>query len=248
MTLHALIVLIAAALITPLAIVTAVVWSFLDRSGNGPNLVARTWARLLVWTSLVRVQVIGREKIDINGTYVFAANHTSVFDILVLQAYLPIRFRWLAKEELFRIPFFGLAMTKCGYIPVNRSNPRAGVRSLERAAAQIRAGASVVIFPEGTRSADGTVQEFKRGGFTLAVKSGRPVVPVSISGAHRVLKTKTLKLKPGPIKIVLSRPLPTEGLDRPGQEKLAQEVRRIIMANQDPDYGLENRRPGGKPG
>lgn len=237
MTVFSIIAIAVAVFITPISILAAVTWSMFDKSGNGPHIVARYWARTLVRSSMVRVKVEGEYNIEQEGAYVFAANHTSVFDILVLLAYLPFQFRWLAKEELFRIPFFGLAMARCGYIPVNRTNPREGVRSLRRAAEKIKAGASVVIFPEGTRSADGTIMPFKRGGFTLAVKSGRPVVPVSISGAARVLTTRTLKLNPGPIKIVLGRPLKTEGIDRSGQDELAAEVRAEIIANYDPDYG-----------
>ncbi|MEW5723416.1 MAG: lysophospholipid acyltransferase family protein [Thermodesulfobacteriota bacterium] len=242
MTVYSIITIMVLAVITPMALLLAALFSLVDRSGDLAHLVARVWARLLVWSSFVRVKVVGRENLDPRGTYVFAANHSSAFDILVLLAYLPIQFRWLAKEELFRIPVFGPVMGRIGYIPVNRSNPREGVRSLERAAEKIRAGASVIIFPEGTRSPDEKIGPFKRGGFTLAVKSGRPVVPVSISGASKVLVAKTLKLHPGRIRIVLDKPMPTEGLerDRPGQDRLLERVREVIVGNHDPELG---RRP-----
>ena len=225
-----------AAIITPLCIVASLVWSLFDRSGNGPHLVARFWAKAIMRASLVRVEVSGGEDLDPHEPYVFAANHSSIFDILVLLAYLPFQFRWLAKEELFRIPFFGASMKSIGYIPIDRSNPRAGVRSLKHAADRIRAGASVIIFPEGTRTRDGRIQDFKRGGFTLAVRAGRPVVPVSISGAFRILPPKSLKLRPGHIKIVLDRAVPTAGLDRDEQNRLIEKVRQAIISNFDPDY------------
>ncbi|MDY6852337.1 MAG: lysophospholipid acyltransferase family protein, partial [Thermodesulfobacteriota bacterium] len=193
MTVNSFVTLFVLILITPLIIVVATIWSIVDPSGNGSHLAARAWARILLWTSLVRVQVIGGEELDPGESYVFVANHTSAYDILVLLAYLPFQFRWLAKEELFKIPFFGWAMARVGYIPINRSNPRESARSLIKAAEKIKAGVSVVIFPEGTRSRDGLIHEFKRGSFTLAVRSGRPLVPVSISGTHRILPTKTLR-------------------------------------------------------
>jgi 1-acyl-sn-glycerol-3-phosphate acyltransferase len=223
--------------VTPMAIVAVFFLALVDRTGNGPHRVARLWGRLLVWACFVRVEVHGRENVDPDGVYVFAANHSSTLDIIILLAYLPFQFRWLAKEELFRIPFFGSTLRRVGYIPVNRTNPREGVRSLERAAERIQAGASVVIFPEGTRSQGDTVLPFKRGGFTLAVKSGKPVVPVAISGAARSLPPKTLDLRPGRVKIVIDKPIPTQGLDRPGQDRLLEEVRAAIVRRHDPEFG-----------
>lgn len=234
MTLSGVITILTAALITPPLMLAAAAWSLFDRSGNGPHQLSRFWARTLVRASRVKVALYGLENLDRNGTYIFAANHTSVFDILVLMGYLPYQIRWMAKEELFRIPFFGPMMARLGHIPVNRTNPREGLESLKRAAARIRGGASVIIFPEGTRSEDGMVAPFKRGGFVLAAWSGRPVAPVSISGAHRVLQTRTLKLKPGPIAVRLGRPIPPGGPNRAGQEKLAESVRQAVIQRLDP--------------
>lgn len=239
-TVNSFVTIFVLILITPLTIVVVVIWSIFDPSGNGPHLMARAWAKVMLWTSLVRVQVIGAENLDPSASYVFVANHTSAYDILVLLAYLPFQFRWLAKEELFKIPFFGWAMARVGYIPINRSNPRASARSLIKAAKKIKAGASVVIFPEGTRSRDGLVHEFKKGGFTLAVRSGRPLAPVSISGTHRILPTKTLQLRSGRVRIVLGRPLPTVGLDRADQVEVMNNIREEIIFHHQPEYG----RPG----
>ena len=237
MTIYAILPVLMVGLFTPVCVIMALFWSMFDRQGNGLHVIARIWARMILRVSFMKIEITGLENVTRTGTYIFAANHSSTLDIPLLLAYLPIQFRWLAKEELFRIPFFGRVMRLTGYIPVNRSNPRQSVKSLERAAARIRAGTSVVIFPEGTRTRDGAILPFKRGGFTLAARSGRPVVPLSISGAKRALEPKTLKLRPGRIKIVIGRPLPTQGLDRPGQEELMRRVRRIIIEHYDPDYG-----------
>lgn len=238
---NSILVMIFVGVVTPLCIAANLIWSFFDPTGNGPHRVARIWARLILAASRVKVEVLGAGAMDWKGPYVFAANHASTYDILVLLAYLPIQFRWMAKQELFRIPFFGWAMHRSGYIPVNRSNPREGLLSLERAAQRIRAGTSVIIFPEGTRSRDGRIHEFKRGGFTLAVKAGSPVVPVSISGTYRVLPAPHLTLTSGPVRIVLGRPIPTEGVDRDSQLDLIQRVQQEIQANFVPDYGSPTR-------
>lgn len=237
MTIYSVFGLLAAAIVTPLCIAVVFIYSLVDSTGNRAHLVARVWAKILILVSSVKVNVSGNENIDKQGVYVFAANHSSVFDILVLLAFLPCQFRWMAKEELFRIPFFGQAMNKCGYIPINRSNPRESVRSVRRAAERIKSGTSVIIFPEGTRSKDGRIADFKRGGFTLAVMAGRPIVPISISGAARVMPPKSLSIRPTAIKVVLGSPIPTEGLDRHGQDRLMDQVRQVIIANYDPDYG-----------
>lgn len=234
MNFYTVLALLALIVVTPPLIFITIGWSFFQHTGNGPHLIARLWGRLILAGSLVKLNVIGREHLDPKGTYVFAANHSSMFDILVLLACLPVQFRWLAKEELFRIPFFGRAMRRCGYIPVNRSDPREGVRSLRQAAERIKAGVSVVVFPEGTRSLDGQIGPFKQGGIILAVRAGQPIVPVSISGAHRVLPSHSLRVRPGPIKVVIDNPIPTAGLGRTAQDELTEQVRERIIANHDP--------------
>ena len=237
MTLRSILVLAILALATPPAILASIAWSVFDRTGDGPHRVARLWGRILVRAARVRVRVLGLENIVPGETYVFAANHMSALDILVLLGFLPVQFRWIAKEELFRIPFFGRSMRAIGYIPVNRDNPRDGLRSLKEAARRIRAGASVIIFPEGTRSEDGRIGEFKRGGFTLAVLAGRPIVPISISGTARALPKNTLHIRQGKVRLVIGPPIPTAGLNRAGQDRVLAQSREFILHHYQPDFG-----------
>ncbi len=197
--------------------------------GNLAHRVARMWARSLLFTSGVRVQVEGLPRIDPNQAYVFAANHQSQFDIFVLLAHLPIQFRWLAKKELFRIPIFGRAMRGAGYIPIDRSNRRSAFQSIDVAAARIRKGTSIVIFPEGTRSLDGRLKPFKKGGFHLAIKGKRPIVPVSISGTFSILPKKGFKITPRKALVYIGEPVPTKDVTVDERNWLISEVRRRIQ-------------------
>ncbi len=223
-------------IITPASFIIAVLASVFVRHGNGVHWVARHYSRIVIRLSFSSIQVEGLENITPGKHYIFAANHNSIFDILVLMAFLPVQFRWLAKDNLFSMPIYGWSMSMAGYIPINRSNAREGVRSLKKAAVIISGGVSVIIFPEGTRSKDGLIQDFKRGGFTLATKAGLPIIPISISGTHHVMPTKSFKVTPGPIKLVVGRPIPVLGKDRAEQRRLMEEVRKEMLANFDPDW------------
>ncbi len=174
-----------------------------DRSGNSVHSIGRIWSRYLLRLSGVRVRIDGLEKIP-EGPAVFASNHQGAFDILVLQGCLPVQFRWVAKESLFKIPVVGWSMYLAGYIGINRSRAAMAYKSIERAAGKIKAeGNPVIIFPEGTRSASGEIMPFKRGGFLLALKSGVPIVPISISGTKDIMKKGRLSIRPGDVTLVI---------------------------------------------
>lgn len=191
--------------------------------------IARLWARVNLWIAGTRIRVEGLDRIGAGRAFIFAANHQSLFDIFALLAAIPYPFRWLAKEELFRIPVLGIAMEACGAIPIDRGDRHKAFESINRAAERARAGASIFIFPEGTRSPDGVLQDFKAGGFILAIKSGQPIVPVSISGSHRVMpKRGEWRISPGTIVMTISDPIPTEGLTVKDRDRLIRWVRGAI--------------------
>ena len=207
----------------------AMVFALISRGGNLSPLIGRLWGRILLFAAGVKVRVDGLKNIDPDQAYVFAANHQSQFDIFVLLAYLPIQFRWLAKKELFRIPFLGVGMKGAGYIPIDRSNRKEAFKSIDLAAARVREGTSVVIFPEGTRTVDGTLQSFKKGGFHLAIKSKRPIVPVSLSGTFAILPKKGFRIRPQTVLIYLGDPVPTEDIGVQDRDWLISEIRRRIQ-------------------
>ncbi|MES0396023.1 MAG: lysophospholipid acyltransferase family protein [Syntrophobacteria bacterium] len=212
----------------------AMIFALISRGGNLSHLMGRLWGRILLFAGGVKVRVEGLQNIDPDQTYVFAANHQSQFDIFALLAHLPTQFRWLAKKELFRIPFLGVGMKGAGYIPIDRSNRREAFRSLDLAAARVREGTSIVIFPEGTRTVDGTLQSFKKGGFHLAIKSKRPIVPVSLSGTFAILPKKGFRIRPQTVLIYLGDPVPTEDISGRDRDWLISEIRRRIQEKLPP--------------
>ena len=202
--------------------------ALLDSRGNLSHRVASVWAASLLWVSRVRVRVTYLEPLDPNQPYIFSANHQSAFDILALLAKLKFQFRWLAKESLFQVPIFGWAMARTGYIPINRSNPKSAYKSLLLAAQKVESGTSVLIFPEGTRQAPNHLGEFKKGGFILAAKARQPMVPISIIGSGRVMPQKSRRLTPGPIELVVGKPISTVGISPKAVEPLMEQVREAI--------------------
>ncbi len=231
------VVLVLSSLILGLS---AIMILFVTKKPNWGHFHARLWGLIQLKTAGVKVKVIGREKIDTKNAYVYMANHQSWFDIFVLLAYIPGQFRWLAKEELFRIPVVGKAMEVIGYIPIDRSNRSKAFESLARAAEQIKKGTSVMIFPEGTRSKDGVLQPFKKGGFILAIQSQQPIIPISISGSYKILPKGKWLVKSGFIKVTIHDHIPTAGLELKDRNKLVEKVRAAILQGLSPDeQGLQ---------
>ena len=157
------------------------------------------------------------------------ANHTSNFDIPVLQSCLPVHFRWLAKSELFKIPIFGFAMKRAGYISIDRSDKESAIQSLQQAAKIIQSGASVIIFPEGTRSRNQNVQPFKKGGFVLAVDSGVPIVPVVLHGTWKIMPKNQMVIEPGHVFVEIKKPIETLDYTRETKDLLMGKIRTVIM-------------------
>jgi 1-acyl-sn-glycerol-3-phosphate acyltransferase len=203
----------------------AVLLAFVPPRGDWSVRIGALWARILLLVGLVRVRVEGAEGVPREGPVVYMSNHESWADIPVLLATIPTQFRILAKKSLFSIPFLGWAMAATGFIPVDRKNRRNAVKSFEEAALRIRAGRSVLLFPEETRTRDGKLLPLQRGGFLIAIKAGIPIVPVGLDGARRYMPRGTYLLRTGTITVRFGSPIPTA--DRPVTEKgeLMEEVR-----------------------
>jgi 1-acyl-sn-glycerol-3-phosphate acyltransferase len=186
----------------------------------------------------IRVTTTGGEKLDRKARYVFIANHQSYFDIPVLYAGLPFSLSFIAKKELFFIPFFGWGIAAIGHIWIDRDNARAARKSITRAISKLnRQCISLVLFPEGTRSITGEVGEFKRGSFTLALEAGVPVVPVSILGTRDVLPKKSRRFSPGTTTLVIGDPIVPAELSKLDKTKLSELVRERIVAGASVSHG-----------
>jgi len=220
-------VTLATVLCGSLSFLAAVVF----RSGEAAHRVARFWARFILWTCRVRVEYSGLERLDRSSNYVFASNHQSLFDTPILFAGLPFSFRILYKQSLEAIPFLGWHLKFSGHIAVDRGNAIRARRSLDRAAARVRQGTSVVVFPEGTRSRDGSLGRFKAGSFLLAVKAGVAVVPVTIRDSRQVMRRGRVTVYPGTVRVTIDRPIAVDAFDEESASRLAEVVREVVARN-----------------
>jgi len=204
---------------TPLiALATIVMWtcsliaSLVDPQGNWQHRMARTWGRMLLAVSFIRVRVEGLEKLDPQANCVFVANHASYMDIPALLSVLPHQFRFFAKKSLYRIPFLGWHLKRAGHIPVDRSNARASLKSMSEGARMVaERHVSVLLFPEGGRAPVG-LREFKEGAAYIAIKAGVPVVPVAIVGMRPLLPMGSIHIRSGRVVVRVGDPIPTAGL------------------------------------
>jgi 1-acyl-sn-glycerol-3-phosphate acyltransferase len=203
-----------AALSTILCGIVSLVFSLFGRRLERKQIaVARFWSRTLLFFGHCKVIVEGLDKIDPEGHYVFAANHLSYVDTPAIFANIPVQFRFLAKEPLFKIPFLGWHLTTAGHIPVPQNDPRAALKALSGAAHLIQSrGISVLFFPEGGRSEDGELKDFKDGAAYIAIKAQAPVVPLGLTGTREVLPMHSGMLRPGTVILRVGDPIPTAGL------------------------------------
>jgi 1-acyl-sn-glycerol-3-phosphate acyltransferase len=202
-------------------------WMLITRTGDLPIWLGRkVWGPVGLWLAGARLEVQRAPPLP-PGPAIFASNHESVLDIWVLFAVIGRSFRFIAKQELFRIPIFGAYLRIGGHIPVDRSNRQRAVASLAAAGAAVRAGTSIVVFPEGTRSRDGRIQPFKKGPFVVATEAGVPIVPIAISGSGRVTPSQHVAVFPGTIRVAAGDPVDPAAF--PDKEALLAEVRRRII-------------------
>ncbi|MDT8423224.1 MAG: lysophospholipid acyltransferase family protein [Desulfuromonadales bacterium] len=171
------------------------------------------WARICLLMGGVHLQVVGGERVPLDRAVIYMPNHQGNFDIPALYVGISRQFRWLAKMELFRVPLFGFCMRSIGHIPIDRTDRKEAIASLDEAARRIAAGTSVIIFPEGTRSLDGRLQPFKKGGFTMAMQAGAVIVPVAISGSAEVMAKSGYRVRGGSIRLELLPPIETVRID-----------------------------------
>jgi 1-acyl-sn-glycerol-3-phosphate acyltransferase len=204
----------------------SVLSTIVDRRGDFGHKCARAWSWLILKTTGVTVRVEGLERLDLKRSYVFAANHQSVYDIPIVFASLPFQLRIIAKASLGSIPFLGWHLQGTGHVLVDRSKPGAG--TVKKMAKLVADGHSLIVFPEGTRSTDGVVARFKGGSFVIALDAGLPIVPLSIVGSRHVMLKGELMVKPGTVTLVVHDPIDTAGSSRDAARELAASVHDVV--------------------
>ena len=211
--------------------------SIFDSSGHFAHWCARTWSRLILVTTGVRVTVDGLERLEPGRTYVFVSNHQSIYDIPILFWALPYQIRIIAKESLGRFPFLGWHLRRTGHMLVDRRRPdRSAI--FGRASRLMKDGLSLIVFPEGTRSRDGRVAPFKGGSFYLALEAGLPVVPLSVVGSRHIMLKGRLATYPGRVRLVVHEPIDTSGVaggDPRAARAFAARVRDVIAPDAESD-------------
>jgi 1-acyl-sn-glycerol-3-phosphate acyltransferase len=206
--------------------------SFVSGSGKLQHYCMRKWSKDNLWLSRARVEIEGLENIDLSRPQILVANHTGLHDILSLSAYLPIQFRWIAKKSLFNVPFMGWHMRRSGYIAIDRENPRDAAKTILDAAGMIRNGTNAIVFPEGGRNRTGELTSFQSGAFSLALRTGVPLVPVALDGCYRVVVPQTMQVNPGTIiRIKVGRGIDVSSYSKGDKRKLMEDVFRIMSSN-----------------
>jgi 1-acyl-sn-glycerol-3-phosphate acyltransferase len=188
--------------------IPATIGCMLFRKANATNVLGGAWSRVILRTAGIRIHYSGHEDLVRQTPAIFISNHQSAVDILALLPILPTGTRFVAKESLFRIPALGWAIRAAGFIPIDRSRLGKAMRSLDRAAATIQSGDSVILFPEGTRSEDGRLRPFKKGAFHLALRAQVPIVPIGIRGSFERLQPKSLITVAGDVYVRFCDPIP----------------------------------------
>ena len=214
-----------------------IIASFFD-GGRTMLALGRLWILAILATFRVRVDVAGIDNVPTHAPVILMSNHQSLADIAAIVSTLPpsVRWRFVAKRELARVPIFGQALVASGHIIIDRGNREKAVASLRRAAERIRAGTSVIVFPEGTRSPEGRLRLFKSGPFHLAIEAQVPIVPVTVSGSQRITPKGELRVHSGRVKITYGTPIPTRGVSIDERKVLQSRVRDAIAAGYDVTY------------
>ncbi len=213
--------------------VSGIISLIFDRRARFLQLMAWAWARSILLVSRVRVEIEGAEHFDLDSPQILMVNHQSQFDIGALLAYLPRTIRFVAKKELTRVPIIGQVLVGGGHVIIDRRQLKRAFASYDKAAEQIRAGTSIVVFVEGTRSSDGRLLRFKKGGFILALAAGVPIIPITLAGGVKVLPRNSWRIRPGKIRMIFHEPIDPTQYSLETKEDLMAAVRKAIASSLD---------------
>lgn len=225
-----------AAVATLLLAVPVIAAGLLGRTGNLAFSITKIWAYIMLAVSFVRPEIKNREKIQPGASYIIISNHQSLYDIIALVTTLGIQYRWFIKKEVLKIPFFGYGLYASRNIFIDRSHRDKAIESINKGFDRLPKGVSVMVFAEGTRSPDGQIHEFKKGGFIPAVERKMPILPVTVNGSRRVLPKGSLAMRPGKIQVVIGDPIDTSAYTHADVQALIDKTRQAVIDNFDHDY------------
>lgn len=208
---------------------SAVVLGALISTKIGYSVSSFIWSRLCSALIPMSVNVKGRENIVLKQSYVIISNHQSHFDIFVISGWLRMDAKWVMKKELRKVPFIGWACEKLDFIIIDRSNKQKAIESLNAAKDKIVNGTSVMFFPEGTRSRDGEIAQFKKGAFKMALELGLPILPITINGTRKILPSGSFNLMPGKVEMIIHKPISIDNFDDTNVDELIQQSRNLIV-------------------
>lgn len=220
------------------SVIIAAMFGVKDKPGGIFENAPRWWSAAVLWAVGIKIRIHGKENLAGDAPRIFASNHVSWFDVPALARILP-RYKFVAKAELFKVPIFGKGMRAAGMIELQRENRKAAFGAYEVAAERIRAGNSVVVFPEGTRGHEYPLRPFKKGPFVLAIAAGVPIVPIVVHGTIEIMPKGSLWAHPGTIDVHLLEPVSTTGVDYDHREALMQAVRTRMADAMRKLYGIE---------
>jgi 1-acyl-sn-glycerol-3-phosphate acyltransferase len=216
--------------------IPVMVAGMLSRTGNLAFSISKLWAYIMLAVSFVRTEIKNKNKILKRTSYIIISNHQSHYDIITLVTTLGIQYRWIIKKEILKLPIFGYALYASRNIFIDRSNTTSAIESINKGFDRLPNGVSVMVFAEGTRSPDGQIHEFKKGGFITAVRLKIPILPVTINGSRRVMRKGSFTLKPGKIQVVIGDPIDASSYTTDTVQELIDKTRQAIIANFDPEY------------
>jgi 1-acyl-sn-glycerol-3-phosphate acyltransferase len=239
---RSVLVLLTLVTMTPiigLTVIVAALFGVQDREGSIYDKAPRWWASCLVWAAGVRIRLHNAERMQTGSPRIYVSNHVSWYDVLTLASVLP-RYKFVGKAELFRIPIFGRAAHAAGMIAIQRDNRKSAFESYRVAAERIRAGASVVVFPEGTRGKSYALRTFKKGPFVLAVAAGVPIVPVIVHGTIEVMPRDSFRVRSRVVDIHFLEPIDASGLTYEDRNRLSRAAWDRMAAAMRELYGVES--------
>ncbi len=233
-------IIFIASVITFICSILAIIGGIFNPFSKFNDGLIRFWARSILKVAGIKIVVEGREKIDLNRSYIYVSNHQGTFDILATVAVIPGTVRFVAKKELFRIPLFAQGMRSVGMVEIDRGHSKKARDTINKTADIVKNKVSVIIFAEGTRSEDGKIRPFKKGAFILAMNGKTPIMPMVISGSRHIMKKKNIRLRKGLVKLNFLEPVTPDDPVFEDRNALMEKVRGQIIENYEPDFGIKH--------